>query len=479
MISPVIHTRNRSAKHCDRSGYTLVEILVVLFVLMLLAAIALPTVKELLSNQKVSRAAQNMTAFIAKARSRAIAEEKPFGVLIERGVGVDDTGNVIGLSQSIRLRQIAGVPPYTGDASNAYATLKDDPRDDRPPLMDGSNSIDPLWPLFANIEVAEFSVRDNQLLDLSRRIYSDTSLTVQKQDQTAPIRNGDYLELPGGRMVPITFMPYQLIPGQVLPNGIVFEPGATLSNGERVPNAVQTARQNLETVDAAVGEPKVRVWFSLLNHYPDGARQLTEVITNPDNSVDFNYSNVKYRIHRRPVVSSLTPLSMPRGVAIDLNFSGVGIAGNQFASLSNDKDIEIIFGANGSVLRVTKGWFSAGGGADWDETQVPPLGAIYLCLGDSDGLVPNNLFSQDKKAFSNLLNLESVWVSVNPYTGRCNASPVAPVDLGLVLANAGLNANSILQTPNPDPSTSEATALADAIARSRYFATLSDSVDPE
>ena len=37
-------------------GYTLVEILVVLFVLMLLAAIALPTVKDLLSNQKTSRA---------------------------------------------------------------------------------------------------------------------------------------------------------------------------------------------------------------------------------------------------------------------------------------------------------------------------------------------------------------------------------------------------------------------------------------
>jgi type II secretory pathway pseudopilin PulG len=434
MISPVIHTRNRSAKHCDRSGYTLVEILVVLFVLMLLAAIALPTVKELLSNQKVSRAAQNMTAFIAKARSRAIAEEKPFGVLIERGVGVDDTGNVIGLSQSIRLRQIAGVPPYTGDASNAYATLRDDPQ-------------------FPNVEIAEFTVKDNQLLSLSRNIYSDANLTPQQQHESAPIRNGDYLELPGGRMVPITFMPYTTAAGEVLPDGSIAQSGGA------------TARATLEGSD---GELTVRVWFSLTKFYPEGSRTLSG-------------SRVKYRIHRRPVVSSVTPFSMPRGVVTDLNYSGVGVAGNQFASLSDDKDIEIIFGADGSVLRVTNGWFwvSGTGVADWDETQVAPLGAIYLCIGDADGLVPNNLFSQDKKAFSNLLNLESIWVSINPYTGRCNASSVAPVDLGIVLANAGLNANSVLQTPNPDPSTGEATALADAIARSRYFATLSDSVDPE
>lgn len=434
MISPVIHLRQRAAIKRNGRGYTLVEILVVLFVLMLLAAIALPTVKELLSNQKVSRAAQNMNAFISKARSRAIAEEKPFGVLIERGVGVDDTGNVLGLSQSIRMRQIAGVPPYTGDASNAFATLRDDPN-------------------FPNVEIAEFTVKDNQLLSLSRNIYSDNNLTPQQQDQAAPIRNGDYFELPGGRMVPITFMPYNVTAGEVLPNGALVQNDGT------------TARANLENAD---GEDTVRVWFSLTNLYPDGARTL-------------NGQTVKYRIHRRPVVSSVTPFSMPRGVVADLNYSGFGIAGNQFASLTDDKDIEIIFGADGSVLRVTSGWFwvSGSGVADWNETQVAPLGAIYLCIGDADGLVPNNLFSQDKKAFSNLLNTESVWVSINPYTGRCNASEVAPVDLGIVLANAGLSANSILQTPNPDPTTDEATALADAISRSRYFATLSDSVDPE
>ena len=93
-------------------------------------------------------------------------------------------------------------------------------------------------------------------------------------------------------------------------------------------------------------EPMVRVAFSLTNLYPDGARDLT---SNP---------RVKYRIHRHPVVSASTPFSMPRGVVIDMNFSGVGVAGNQFSSLVSDVnpsgDIEIIFGPDGSVQRVTK-----------------------------------------------------------------------------------------------------------------------------
>ena len=46
--------RHVSSRCVAKLAYTLVEILVVLFVLMLVAAIALPTVKDLLSNQKVS-----------------------------------------------------------------------------------------------------------------------------------------------------------------------------------------------------------------------------------------------------------------------------------------------------------------------------------------------------------------------------------------------------------------------------------------
>ena len=399
MIHFVERILQHSATRPQRRAYTLVEILVVLFVLMLLAAIALPTVKDLLVNQKTSRAARNLVAFIDKARSRAISEQRSFGVLIERGVGTDD---VFSLSQAIRVRQIAGVPPYTGDASNAYAILKDHPTN-------------------ANYAIAEFAIRDNQLLELSRRFYAGED-TVGTVDQL-PIRNGDYLELPGGRMVPITIL------------GTVVNPA----------------------------DPSVRVTFPITELYPEGRRDLS------------SEPKVKYRIHRHPVVSATTPYSMPRGVVIDMNFSGVGIDGNQFASLLGTPpsgDIEIIFGPDGSVQRVTQGTSWASGTLQWQATQVPALGSIFLCVGDSDGLFSSEdgLFSDKKKSLSNVLNLESIWVTINPNTGRCNASPMAPM--------SSVPASKVMD-PNPSPNSTNDGIVRNALAQARYFATLSDSVDPE
>ena len=50
-----------------RAAYTLVELLIVLSIMVLLAAVALPTVKDLLANQQIAKTARNISAFIDKA----------------------------------------------------------------------------------------------------------------------------------------------------------------------------------------------------------------------------------------------------------------------------------------------------------------------------------------------------------------------------------------------------------------------------
>lgn len=398
-------------------AYTLVEILVVLFVLMLLAAIALPTVKNLLVNQKLNRAARNLAAYIDKTRSRAIAEQRIYGLLIERGTGGRDGYSS---SQSIRVRQIAGVPPYSGDASDSFAILSN-PTLGIPPEPD------------LRFAFADFNTRDNQLLDLSRRLYQENKPAGQ-----IPIRNGDYLELPGGRYVPITIFP--------------------------------------DRITYPSGEEYVRVRFPLTDSYPDGERNLQ------------HRPRVKYRVHRHPVVSAVTPFAMPRGVVIDLNFSGVGLEGNQFSSIlppgyapygdppvpAIGGDVEIIFGPDGSVQTVSRGaiWNADPRLSSWASMQVPAEGTIFLCVGDSDGLWTESegLFSTEKAAKSNLLNLESIWVTVNPYTGRCNAAPMAPI--------AGV-LPSIPPFPSPALGSEGRVGLQRTLKESRLFATLSDSVDPE
>ena len=400
-----------------RAAFTLVEVLVVLFILLLLAAVALPNVKDMIANQLVARSARNITAYIDKARSRAIAEGRLTGILIERGTAPDNRDDLNGRSQSIRIRELSSVPPYTGDASDAVAVLKT--------ITSGNQSV----------TVADFNPADNQLLTLSASMVADPNRSGDVDDLRAPIRNGDYIELPGGRIIPFIFIYRDL----------------------QAPNTTL-----------------VRIVFDL-NDLRDtqGTSIGTERFPAGDKTFAAEGRPTKFKIHRRPVVSTSAPLALPRGIALDLNYSGIGVSGNEFAPTrlpANDpsqdptdaayepnkgaKDIEIVFGADGSVVSVTTA-----------SNNVPtsPLGQIFLCLGDTDGIVPDNLFSQDKKTTANLLNLESTWIVINPPTGRTVTSPFSPV-------------SRIPSTVITDPAD---VSLQPAIIESRLLANFSDTVDIE
>lgn len=387
----MVQSRQRSL---PSSAFTLIEILVVLSLLLVLAAIALPNVKELVANQVVARTARNINAYFDVARTRAIAEGRRVGVLIER-TGADERGR----ATSIRMRQLTSVPPYTGDASNSVAVLQ----------IDGIS--------------ANFDPANNQLLALSASMVRNPSVVGDVDDPRAPIRNGDYLELPGGRLVPFTITYRDLNQAANVPVVINFNLSEPRNGTALFPSANKT-------------------------------------ITTP--------RAVKFKIHRKPVVSTMAPFNLPRGVVIDLNYSGFGDSGNQFAPAPLQTpptptpaafDIAIVFGPDGKVVSVT----DPGSGA-----LVPPIGQLFFCMGDSDGVRTDNLFAQEQGATANLLSLDSTWIVLNPSTGRVVTSPFAPV--------------STLPPPSPpaapitdptDPS------LGPAIQEARLLANLSDTVELE
>ncbi len=393
------------------SAYTLVELLIVMSIMVLLAAVALPSVKDLLANQQVAKTARNISAFIDKARSRAIAEGRYVGVRIERLNTLDPVGR----AQSIRIRELTSVPPYTGDASNAYATLKTDTN-----YANASLSY---------VSVAEFDPSDNALLALSASMVENTSMTLSdiltpasgpNDDEHAPVRSGDYIELPGGRLVAFKIQYRALNAATTVPVKLMFD---------------LSEMRTLGTKAFPSGNPM----------FPTGGRR------------------IKYKIHRRPVVSTAAPFSLPRGVAIDLNYSGTGMEGNEFAPSPitsdiqggfNAKPIDIIFGPDGSVVSTTTAY-----------SDVPtfPQGQIFVCLGDSDGIRPDNLFTPEKKSPANLVNLESKWIVINPGTGRVVSSPFSSV--------SSLPAGTII-----DPYDA---SLDPAITEARLLANFSDTVDIE
>ena len=401
----------KSGRNTGRYAYTLIEVLIVLFIMVLLAGIALPTVKDMLADQRTAKTARNITAYLDVIRNRAISEGRRTGVRLER-LSVTDP---IGRSQSVRIRELISIPPYTGDASNSFMTLtKPDPN-------------------FPSVCVASFNPHDNALLKLSSQMVAGPPqlpndlrppVSAPDDDPLAPIRSGDYLELPGGRLVA-----FKILPDDGDPNSsaqVMFDLG-----GYETANGPETFPSSLLT----------------------------------------NSKRMRYTIHRRPIPSSSAPYSLPRGVVIDLNYSGLGAEGNSFAptqvptgSAEGAKPIDIIFGPDGRVESITTAF---------NDSAITPSGKIFLCLGDSDGIRPDSLLTDEKKAPANIRNLESKWIVINPSIGRVFSSKFAAATTpGPIEITNPYDPQSNIGAPNP--------LLAPIIKAARILANeYSDTVDLE
>jgi hypothetical protein len=256
-------------------------------------------------------------------------------------------------SSGVRLRQLVGVPPYTGESASSKVQFGYTP------------TVPPAPP--ATTATLSFSGTDNQLL----KLYTDTTSSLYGKT-TAPISDGDIIELPGGRFFNLDFGDY-------------------VSGTDIIP----------ATIDLTS---------------PLSGSDTFPVIHQPIDS-----SQVSYRIHRSPIVSTSQSLRFPRGIVIDMNYSGIGIDGNQFApqGLVANQPIDLIFGPDGRVETIS---------LDSTGVRTIPGGMIFLCVGDTDGVKePASLFATDTRSPANLMNPNSVWIVINPTTGRAVASPMATV----------------------------------------------------
>lgn len=108
------------------SGFTLVELLIALTIASVLTAIALPTLKDSMRQNSLSRSASVVKGAFINARAQAIRTGRPFGVVIERrshefGSGVASNLDFTLANYSTRLYYVQSPMEYRGDFQDALA----------------------------------------------------------------------------------------------------------------------------------------------------------------------------------------------------------------------------------------------------------------------------------------------------------------------------------------------------------------------
>jgi prepilin-type N-terminal cleavage/methylation domain-containing protein len=97
-----------------RRGVTLLELLIVMTIMLMITAAAIPVILPATQNRRMREAARLTSSYISGARSRAIESGRPVGVMIER---------FNGLPYALNLSYCEVPPPYAGDTLSSRITV--------------------------------------------------------------------------------------------------------------------------------------------------------------------------------------------------------------------------------------------------------------------------------------------------------------------------------------------------------------------
>jgi hypothetical protein len=157
---------------------------------------------------------------------------------------------------------------------------------------------------------------------------------------------------------------------------------------------------------------------------PAGALQVTfrhplNRYSNPPVSPTENWLpfQVTFQPGRTRVFPALTaPLELPRGIAVDLTVSGMGLNGQEFAPLTpaDESDVVVMFSPQGQIERIYSSQF--GGVA----SSVVPNATLFFLIGKIDQVSPTDWFAYSipDRFRSNLMDAESIWVALGHKTGK-------------------------------------------------------------
>lgn len=428
-----IRSRGRS-QVWRRRGFSLLELMVVVFILLTVTAISLPLVVPAMSGRQVREGARMLNTFINAARNRAIETGRPAGVWIER---------LPGLREAAANIYYAEIPPvYSGDyldSSVELFTVNGVP-------TSGTGTMS------GNIftwERTDTSCKDywNIVVPRSRTMFNtDIWSSPDPLDQQV-VREGDLIQIEGSD---------KRIPLKTVRINIAGATSASTSNlwwyiyrgrncsSSTGPDGAYTNEREL------TGEWVIR-WFD--RNIPVSWSAIRSTTTVPFNS---NVTGLKYKIYRQPIKLQAGSIKLPDGVVIDLNFSSITNGNNSDSGMpfharcdtsnasavgvpfwgpaiypQDETPIILVFSPGGHVerlyFRMTENLLGnvTTAGRQWLWGGMEPFGQIFFLVGKIEKVLPDEhyMLAEDattnfnKQIKKNWLDPENFWVSVNPQTG--------------------------------------------------------------
>ena len=426
--------RGKARIHFARDAFTLVELLVVLGIALLLAALILPTVKSLLVDRKTSQSAIIVKNYLDAARARAIGKNRSVAVVLERisGRAADrNDDGVINLADTVTIGTQQRFESATSKSFAASGRAMELPDTNFLPYntcIKLSMAEEPLpitnqtIPAAVNIQsqlvgavptAAPYSGAD-ALLDADQGLIQ--SLFPPKgEERTFSVT------LP----FPVTLPPTTVPSGDIYPIlGDYLIAGNEISFGDSSQRFTITAPRFSSTHEAYDGaNTAAQIWFSISNEL--GATPRSEQAIRSYSTINLPLSTLtptSFRIYQKPKPIYSQAVQLPKGTCIDLSLSG----------FANDKD-----GLSDYRVRFASDWVIGGTTGPPTPEELRPIYLVFSPDGSFSRVYANQMLGPQTvridavdDVFLHIGRIDQVTMPFNSSNVRDRASVEAAVLVG-------------------------------------------------
>lgn len=373
------HTGNRIVRH----ALTLVELLVVISIMVMLAAISIPMFKPILESQRTRNGAQTLSTVLQQVRFKAMREKRPYGVEFVRYIADENINN------------------QSGTGTNLSVQLR---------LLREGNKMTDLPNLVTSVgeSFSAGAVVENGQIRLYRyNTYYDSSGAVTTT-------NRPWIEIPDGSDITKPRDAYYVAWERW---DDLVSPGDSIKFGFQGRSYRMADNSNRRLADPYGS--------------PGNSRGLTLPQPTPGSNHAF-YIATTFLLPSYPRPSLAPPISLPRGTVVDLQFSGFRnpyLNNNNpndpnpnyrsFSSFNSSYKVRVMFSPNGTV-----DYCEYGTGNDRFD---PHSGLFYFLVGEWDRQAINlqgETLTED--GLNNVQVSSSFWVTVNPRGGEIRATEINP-----------------------------------------------------